>query len=343
MANIEFKGEFQWQARIRRKGYPEQSKTFERQIDAQQWARKIESEMDAGSFIDRKPLEKKTLGDLLKQYGEEITPHKKGADKEQSKIKVLLRNKIAKMSLNNIEAADIVDFRNARVLEVSGGTVTKEMNLISHVFTIAKSEWRLRGLNNPVEGVRRPKATKGRVRRLEDAQEMELIIVATESPTLGAFIRIAVETAMRRSEMTGIKWRNVNLIRQTIDLIDTKNGEDRTVPLSLKAVDTIKHIPRTTDMLFNVKPASMTQAFTRAVKRARKTYEIKCKEDGVICNSEYLTNLHLHDMRHEATSRLFETGEFNAMEVSEITGHKGMNMLKRYTHLDAHRLAKKLK
>lgn len=55
-----------------------------------------------------------------------------------------------------------------------------------------------------------------------------------------------------------------------------------------------------------------------------------------------IDNLHFHDLRHEAISRLFELGTLDIMEVSAISGHKSLSMLKRYTHLKAQRLVKKL-
>lgn len=341
MATIRDKGPYQWQAIIRRVGFPQQSKTFERKVDAEQWARNIEGEMDRGIFVDRSPLEKKTFGDLVKQYGEEITPAKRGGDKEQSKIKFLKTIKLAKIPLIRIEPADIVDFRIARLKQVSASTVIKEMNLISNIFAVAISEWRLRGLTNPVLGIRRPPAPKGRDRRLESGEEMERIIDASESSILKILIPIAVETAMRRGEMVSIKWRHVNLANATIRLFDTKNGEDRTVPLSVRAVALIKGIKRDGDEVFGIRPNSVTQAFTRARNRARKIYEQECKDEGIAANDSYLLDLRLHDMRHEGTSRLVEKG-LSVSEVSEITGHKDLKQLKRYTHLRAHELAKKL-
>ena len=87
---------------------------------------------------------------------------------------------------------------------------------------------------------------------------------------------------------------------------------------------------------------SITQAFIRAVSRARKVYAKECEVKGENPDPYYLVNLTFHDLRHEATSRLFEKG-FDTMEVRTITGHKTLQMLARYTHLRAEDLVERMK
>ena len=91
-----------------------------------------------------------------------------------------------------------------------------------------------------------------------------------------------------------------------------------------------------------MEPDSITQAFIRAVSRVRATYEKKCEEKEEKSDPSFLVDLHFHDLRHEATSRFFEKG-FNVMEAAAITGHKTLQMLKRYTHLKVEDLAERMK
>lgn len=342
MATISLRGEFQWQARIRRAGYPQQQKTFETKVEAEAWVRDIENKMDRGIFVDTGTLQKIKLITLLERYEKEITPTKKGSVQEKSKLKLLKKNSISKMSIGRIQPGDIVDYRDSRIEEVGPATVAKEMNLLSNVFNIARSEWRMRGLENPVLGVRRPKQPPGRERRLHSGEEMDRILNATQSETLKIIIPLAVETAMRRGEMVSIKRTDIDFDEQTIHLTDTKNGTSRTVPLSLAALDILRSAPNFDEAMFSVKPNAVTMAFSRAVKRARATYEKECKVNGKTPNKGFLTNLRLHDMRHEATSRLFEDKNLEIMEVMSITGHSDTRQLKRYTHYRARRIAKKL-
>jgi integrase len=137
--------------------------------------------------------------------------------------------------------------------------------------------------------------------------------------------------------------RDISYDNCTIILRDTKNGETRTVPLSSRAIALLKaYTPTSEDELFGITPDAATQAFKRALDRARGRYEAECKESGKTPNPRFLVNLRLHDMRHEATSRFFENTDLREMEIMQITGHKDSRQLKRYTHLRAKDLAKRL-
>ena len=106
---------------------------------------------------------------------------------------------------------------------------------------------------------------------------------------------------------------------------DTKNGEARTVPLSTTAVAVLRALPRALhgDLFPGVTTEAVKRSYMRAIRRAG------------------IEGLRFHDLRHEATTRLFEKG-LNIMEVASITGHKDLRMLRRYTHLKAEDLAQKL-
>lgn len=170
-----------------------------------------------------------------------------------------------------------------------------------------------------------PQPKRGRERRLEEG-ELELLMAAAKDygGEMFAIISFAIETAMRRGEIAGLRWANIDKEKKIAKLQDTKNGENRTVPLSPAALKLLNSLPRNINgKVFSLRADSITTAFERCCMRS----EIK--------------NLRFHDLRHEATSRLFERG-FNLIEVSSITGHKDLAMLKRYTHLRAEDLAEKL-
>lgn len=179
------------------------------------------------------------------------------------------------------------------------------------------------GIANPVLSIRKPKPAQGRDRRLTD-EEINKIIEATESIELPAIIRLLTETAMRRGELSKLKWNCIDQKECVAYLIGTKNGENRAVPLSSRALAALSNMPRRIDgKVFGMTPDAITKAFGRACKRA-----------GVM-------DVRLHDLRHEAVSRLFEK-DLSTMEVASVSGHKSLSMLKRYTHLHASELAKKL-
>ena len=132
---------------------------------------------------------------------------------------------------------------------------------------------------------------------------------------------------MRQSEIVSLRWKHVDLKKRVAYLPDTKNGDSRGVPLSTAAVDVLTALQRS-ERDDGVFPGLTAEAVKRAFMRA--------------CARANIEGLHFHDLRHEATSRLFERG-LDAMSVATITGHKTLQMLKRYTHLKAEDLANKLR
>ena len=198
------------------------------------------------------------------------------------------------------------------------------------------------GLVNPVMQIRKPKLPQGRDRRLLPG-ELDRICSASDSPVLADLVRFAVETGMRRGELSGMTWETVDIKKRTVTLTETKNGEKRIVPLSTEAVRILSGLARRIDgEVWGMEPDSITQAFNRAVSRARSAFENECEKKGENPDPSFLVNLTFHDLRHEATSRFFEKG-LNPMQVAAITGHKTLQMLKRYTHLKAEDLAEMLK
>jgi len=331
-----------WEVKIRRKGYPVQTHSFDKKNEAEKWARKIESEIDGGMFVSRKEAENTTLSEALDRYEREVIPAKKGAKQESVRVRFWKKSTLAPRFLAAIQGKDIALWRDARLKEVAPNTVRHELALLSHLFTIAVKEWGMASLANPVRQIRMPKMPAGRDRRLKNG-ELERVLAASESVMLPPVAGLALETGMRQAEIAGMTWDMVSLKNKKITLLDTKNGEKRDVPLSPKAISILSDLPRPNEgKVWNFStPTSVAVAWRRAVERARATYEKECEEKNEKSDPEFLKDLHFHDLRHEATSRFFEMG-LDTMEVSAITGHKTLQMLKRYTHLKAENLAEKL-
>ena len=323
MATVQKRGPYQWRVQIRKKGHPPQTRTFDARSEADAWARQVEGEMDRGLFVSRKEAENTTLTEALDRYEREISSKKRSSDQDGIYVRHWKKTGLAARNLASIQGKDLAAWRDERLLAVKPATVDRELRIISHLFTIAVKEWGMAGLVNPVAQIRKPKLPPGRDRRLLPG-ELEKILANTESPHLSDIVRFALETAMRRGEIAGMTWEMVDLKKRTVTLPETKNGEKRIVPLSMEALRILSEIPRRLDgLVWGITEDPISRAFIRACKRAK------------------VEGLTFHDLRHEATSRLFEKG-FNPMEVAAITGHKTLQMLKRYTHLKAEDLAKRM-
>lgn len=335
-----------WSARVQLNGR-DFKRRFKTKGEAQRWMRQLEIDLaNTEAFVGQQGWGLR-LKDLMQQYRLQITPTKKGALQESALLLRLEKQPLADKPLLEIQPIHIVQWREWRLKAVSPATVIREMNMLSSVFNVGRTEFCIIGLDaNPVQGVKRPKAPLHRDRRfLEQKDEMERVINATESPMLKLIIPFAVETGMRRGEIANLTWDAVSLEQQTARLEDAnvKNGVGRSVPLSRRAVEILRSVPQHEgDTVFDMKANSIGLAFRRAVKRARKLYEEECYEKNIKPDPALLKNLRLHDLRHEAASRFFEVKELSVMEVASITGHKDLRQLRRYTHLSASKLAKKL-
>ena len=330
-----------WQAHIRRRGFPAQVRTFDTKTEAQAWAAMVESEIVRGVFVSRTEAEATSLAEGLERYQDEIVPAKKQSDRERRRVDELIRQlgPLATRPLAGIRGKDIMTYIKDRSTRGAGGnTVRLDLALLSHLFNVARTAWGMESLSNPVELVKgqRPKLPLGRTRRLVGGEEVRLLEAArTYGGEIGPIITWAIETAMRRGEIAAMRWEHLDRKARVLLIPETKTGTPRRVPLSSKALQVLDTLPRQIDgRVWSMRPDSISQAFERVVMAARTDYESECKQARQKPDAKLFKDLRFHDLRHEATSRLFEKG-LNPMEVAAITGHKTLQMLKRYTHLKA--------
>ena len=321
-----------YQAKVRRAGHPVLTKSFPDKRTAGLWIAQLELSVARGTVPDSTLARSTTMLQLMQRYLLEVTPLKKGAEPEAYHMKLIMRSRISAYTSATLVPQAVRDFRDARLRTVAPATVNRQLNLLHHVIEYARKEWGI-GSGNPVSDVSRPKNPRGRDRRLSKAEEDQLLLACDDSR--GGYLRdvvlLAIETGMRQSELLCLRWELIDLEKATARLLDTKNGEARTVPLSRAAVALLKgRRPAGQGMgevLGEVWQGTTTEAIKQSFQRAR--------------DRAGLQDFHFHDLRHEATSRFFEKG-LNVMEAASVTGHKDLRMLKRYTHLDAAKLALKL-
>lgn len=313
-----------WKAQIRRKGYETMTATFDTKAEAARWAEGIEGDIARSKHVDKREQDRTTLATALNKYLKEVSDKKKGATQEAVRIKKWLKHPLAEKTLASIDSSDMAEYRDERLDdEVSTATVRLELAIISHLFTVAAKEWRMAGLHNPCTGIRLPKGAKERDRRPTTIELKKIYAAAADIHIeMPVIIELAADTAMRRSEL--VLLRREQIRGKVIYLEDSKNGDRRSVPLSTRARELLKSLPARID----------GQVFSLAPQLVTVYFRLACKTAGVV-------GLRYHDLRHEATSRLFERG-FGIMEVASITGHKTLAMLKRYTHLSPETLADKL-
>jgi len=341
MATIVLTPSGTYKALVRMRGWPTTSKTFRLKRDAVDWARRTEDEMVRGVYISRSGSERMTLQEALQRYLVEVTPTKKPTTQRSEKITAQhLIGYLGKYSMAALSSELVASYRDHRLAAgKSNNTVRIELAMLSNLFTIAIQEWGLGLTHNPVAAIRKPSPGQGRDRRLTDDEERKLLeaVEAHSNPMLAWVVKVAIETGMRQSEILGLRLNQVDLHSRVVRLLDTKNNSARTVPLNAAATAAFKSAlenplrPKETDLVFFGEPGRDGK---------RRPYQF-AKIWGDIKEVVGISDLHFHDLRHEAVSRLVENG-LSDQEVASISGHKSMQMLRRYTHLRAEDLVSKL-
>lgn len=319
MASFDKRGG-RWRARVVADGRRE-SLTFRTKAEAVAWAH----EREAG--LAEPSLGEHTLKDALRRYAREVAPTHRGERWEVVRCGLLERFRLASIRLASMRSADLAEWRDARLQQVTPGSVRREMTLLNSVLEVARKEWGwLR--TNPLGDVAKPKAPASRKRRVAD-DEIERVVLAlgydggvpgTASHRVALAWMFAVETAMRSGEICAMRWADVRA--KAVRLPLTKNGEARDVPLSPRAREILGLLPRDASTVFDLRPAIRDALFRKARDRA-----------GV-------ENLTFHDSRAEAIWRLSK--KLDVMELARVIGHRDLRSLMIYYQTSADDLADRL-
>jgi len=361
MATFDERASGYWQAKVRRKGHPSQSKTFRTKTEAVEWARQVEAAMDRGEFKDTRTAASTTLRQVLDYYMENVAPKNKGEAEDKNRVQVFYDSPLAKYSMSALTPDVIENWcqRYMRERGVKGSTVNRYLNLLSAAINVGIKKMRL-NIENPLKKVDRPANPEHRDRRLFGDEENRLLaemnvverqggrFSGPRNTWLRPLIEFALETAMRRSELLGLEWQYVDRGRGIVHIPDTKIGRgeeapvSRDVPLSARALKILEGLPRDIGgKVFPVSAEAVKKSFSRAVERARKTYEDECKLGKETPLARMLVDLHFHDLRHEATSRLAKV--YDIRQLAKVGGWRNLNTLARYYNPTADELVEKMR
>jgi integrase len=318
-----------WRAQIRRKGHKAITETFPTKALAQLWARRVESEIDARKYSDKRALSDLTLGELINRYTEEI-----GQSKQFGKNKTAVLASLSKQ-LGAMPIAELTDdrltkyVRDRRAGGAGGVTIGIDLSYLGAVYKTAKELWKLPITLDAITSARANMkhfgmSTKSHERDRRPTQD-EIDRLCTYFDTKSTLpmrdiINFAVASAMRLSEITGLRWQDMNEADRTITIKNRKHptlkqGNDQEVPL-LGAAFTIAMRQPKGDRVFPCNSRTISSIFPRA------------------CHAIGIEDLTFHDLRHEGVSRLFEQG-YTIEQVALVSGHRDWKMLARYTQIRA--------
>lgn len=301
---------------------------FDTKAKAMAWGYAREAELRD----QRKGIVKATLQDAIDKFIVDVCPNLKSGENYAKRLRALSRQPgllPVLRQVNAVTAADLTQFRDTRLVKVSVATVRKELTIIRSVLESARRDWGMLAVN-PISDVKKPPAPPDR-NRLFVGDETDRIIAAlgfegkvtnTRHQTAVCLL-LALETAMRSGELIGLTWDRVHLKAQYVSLLETKNGDQRDVALSLRAVALLKlMVGLHKERVFTIDDAVRDVLF----RNARDTCGIK--------------NLHFHDSRANAIVMLSK--KLDIHDLARMIGHRNLNSLLIYYRPTAQTLAAKL-
>lgn len=319
MASIQRHGK-RWRVQVYVNGRRE-SGVFDTKAQAAAWA------LERQALLSGKKLPANSLGAAMKRFREEVSPTRAGERWEVSRLQRMERDSVARVPMTTLTATELAAYRDRRLAKVSGASVRRELALIGAVIEKARKEWRWIRVN-PLRDVDKPSEPPSRKRRVSDDEIRRLTLAfglaggdmaTTAMQRTGLAFLFALETAMRAGEILGLTSQHIHLSERYVHLPHTKNGDERDVPLSTRAVTILSALPGN---VFDLSSATRDVMF----RRARKATGI--------------ADLHFHDSRAEAIWRLSK--KFNVLELARVIGHRDIRSLMLYYDDDASELAKRL-
>jgi len=312
------------QAVIRIVGHDPESRMFATRTQARMWAEQREEDLRLGRLAPHSA----TVGDALRRYANDVSPKRRGARWERLRLRAIREHwDKAKLPVAALTSAHVAAWRDGRLKEVAPGTVAREMNLLSAVFTHAVREWRWIP-SNPCLTVTKPAEPPPRRRRITDAEVTKICLAlgyecgrpANMSQRVAVAFLFALETAMRAGEIVGMRQKDLHLAEQYVELPRTKNGDRREVPLSKRAVELIGLLPES-DPVFGLESGTRDALYRKAKQRAK-------------------TDVRFHDARAEAIWRLSK--KLDVLQLARMIGHRDVNSLRFYYAEHASETAKRL-
>ena len=327
MASIQ-KRNSSFRVRITRQGKSTLSATFYSRLEAAQWAKQTEAQLRLGLYeesgISLQPHHEVLFEVAANHYMKTHTIHKKIIRCETSRLQILIK-RWGNLPISKVDKFSVVTLRDDLLkMGRSGETINHYFNTISKLFQMLNDEWELE-IPNPIKGIKRMPPSKGRRKRVNLELESLLIFGCNQLslPLLCSLIQFALQTGMRRGELMGLTWADIDLSNRKAYLHQTKNGEPRQVPLTRQAMAVLESLPKDSERVFPMGMSALRSQFERLKRHLEQGWY------GFGANP--FSDLRFHDFRHEALSRLSDAG-LNVIELSHISGHKTLAMLKRYTH-----------
>ncbi len=325
-------GTFHWRVLIRLKGYPTVCNHFDRKKEAEDWAQAVERQIKAGKYKFDRANHQRTFLELVDRYkADGVLDHLKSAKDVLRHLKYW-KERLGAYALVHLHS-DLLSKERSLLVETptskgnkrDAATVNRYMASLSSCLSYAVKQ--LRWIDdNPCFNLMKLKESKGRDRTL-NAEEAERLLVAcreSQNPYLYCITLMAITTGMRQGEILKLEWNHVDLEAHIAHIKETKNGRPRSVPLVLEIIEELKKLYGCRNLAKPLVFASKTAFGKIDIKKA---WQVAAKKVG-------LGDVHFHDLRHTYSTKASKQGA-TTIELSTAMGHRTLQMLDRYTHMQA--------
>lgn len=353
-------GKFAYRAQVRVKGRSSESATFPNRKEAEQWAASIESAIREGKHFPHAAAKRTSFDALAEDYIKTVLADFDDTEKaSRTRHLEWWSNQFAGLSVAEITGTAVSKGRDACAAETftrgkprkdkktdqmvmpkehkrSGATVNRYMATLSHALSFAVKERRLLD-RNPVSDISRKSESRGRTRFLSDDERAALLDACAKHEgwaPLHALVLLAITTGARRGELLSLQWTDVDLKTGRALVRETKNGEQRTLPLAGKALEALRQLKlKNSARSAYVFPAPTVVLNPKTGKpELDAPYEYFDGHWYIALEAADITNFRFHDLRHTTASMLAAQG-CSLLEIADVLGHKTLAMVKRYSHL----------
>ena len=289
---------------------------------AQDIEAKIRTEIVEGSYFEKLVGRNKTFGDMMDKFMAEHAPTV--SENTQRSYTTSLKFLLPHFGDSNLISISPKMISRYKVLRKGDGvkpaTVNRELAMLSKAFSLAAKEWEWLK-DNPVSRVSKEKENNARDRWLSKDEEKRLLDNSPE--WIKQIIIFSLNTGLRLGELTGLEWSRVDISNKTILIDNSKNGEQRTIPLNKYALDVVKQRLRVKSLKYDyvfinryswkINPNSLRDAFRKILRKVE------------------IDDFRLHDLRHSFATRLTQS-DVDLYKISKLLGHKDIKMTQRYAH-----------
>ena len=320
---------------IRHVGLKSINRTFDKKSDAHKFGIDVELQLQRKRYRDTSNASKTTLKSVLERHLMERMDEVREPKKEQSRFNTICKSKVVDKFLIDLTPNDFARYNEARAeIGASGATIIRELSFMSVAIRKAIKIYGCWIPDHPIPNAIKPKEAPPRNRRLNDGEHQLLKEYCKGAPKYKKpnpywcdAIDFAIESALRLNEQLTLTWKQISFEKKVMTILakHTKTGTQRVVPLTPRALEILRNIPRAID----------GRVFPMSINNFNRGWRAICRNAGI-------KDLHWHDLRRESISRLLESG-LSISECQMFSGHKTISlMIKTYTAHNPETVAKKL-